>query len=654
MLFIVGVSAIALLGGIAAFALQGSQRVRTIRQSSRSESQELGNREVTEGSNKSEPQARYFSSGNLTLVWDKIKPKVRQLVTPTASSSNIAKSDFAGSQSCVECHKENFANWSEHPHRWMNAEATAETVKGEFSERAELRYRGGVAKFYQAGGKYRMRYDRADLHREYEITQTIGSRFYQYYVGKGILGPEAQGHDYYGKDHVLPFGFWLERRAWVPIVHVADELPEGDRWESVETVKPPEGTLHGTEGVGRSRGVFDPSQELGLTYATSCNFCHTTFPLADMFVRMPDQMGAVLPQRILFELSQYVAESHPQIFDGSEPAEKVTSEAIEALTAKFIAFDARDEAASLGVTCEACHLGCLEHVKQPTIKPSFTPLSPRLLTFNEDPAVDRGRQQTNLNAICARCHTGSRPTYAAGMSTWNSTEHSDAMRGSCYSKLTCVHCHDPHKATGKVWPKTPEQDDASCLHCHEKFSKADVRKLHTHHASGSAGDRCMNCHMPHLNEGMQDVVRTHTIFSPTQPAMIAAGQPNACNLCHLDKPIDWTLEYLQSWYGRTYAEADIRKYYPSREEAVGSMWLKHSHPATRLTAVAAFARQGARWGLPEMLPLLNDAYLLNRQFAQTSIEDLLNRKLDEAVGYWYHMDKLEREALRLQLEELIK
>ncbi len=163
------------------------------------------------------------------MVWDQIKPDIMQQTATTSMSSNITRRDFAGSHTCAECHKANFANWSEHPHRWMNALANEESTKGDFSGNAELRYRGGVAKFYQIDGKFRMRFDRNDLHREYEISQTIGSRFYQYYVGRGILGPESAEHDYYRKDHVLPFGFWLDRRAWVPIVHVADELPDDVR-----------------------------------------------------------------------------------------------------------------------------------------------------------------------------------------------------------------------------------------------------------------------------------------------------------------------------------------------------------------------------------------------------------------------------------------
>ena len=60
--------------------------------------------------------------------------------------------------------------------------------------------------------------------------------------------------------------------------------------------------------------------------------------------------------------------------------------------------------------------------------------------------------------------------------------------------------------------------------------------------------------MSRINEGLQDVVRTHMICSPTQPGMIEANHPNACNLCHLDKPIDWTIEKLRAWYDFEFSE----------------------------------------------------------------------------------------------------
>ena len=159
--------------------------------------------------------------------------------------------------------------------------------------------------------------------------------------------------------------------------------------------------------------------------------------------------------------------------------------------------------------------------------------------------------------------------------------------------------------------------------------------------------------MPKLNEGMQDVVRTHMIYSPTQPEMIEAGHLNACNLCHLDETIDWTLQSLSEWYGGKFAESKIAKSYPKRDVSVGSHWLTHEHEAVRLVATDAASRRNADWALPQVLDQLDDPYLLNRQFALMAIERMLDLKLSD-FQYQFYMTEAERkEPLRRIRERLI-
>lgn len=618
----------------------------------------LSDRETPESASRKDSDSR--PSANPGLKSQPIRPPERQLtvywgtlprtisnhlVPSTSTLSNIHPADYAGPEACKDCHKKNYRDWSNHPHRWMNALANDGTVVGDFSGDTRMSYKEGVATFYRENGEYRMRYQRDDLTRTYRITQTIGSRFFQYYIGKGLEGPEPSGHDYYRHDHVLPFGYWIQRKAWVPIVHVHTELPDGQRWDPVFSLTKPVRTnsLH-PSAPGQARGVSSYSDDqLSLRYAAACNYCHTTFPLADMFVRLPRTYGQRLPARTYFSLNNYLTLAHPELWDGSRDADSISDKEFVHIHHKMFRYEAKEKAVTLGISCEACHLGCTEHAAGKQERPSFAPNSPCLSVAKDDLPVEQGRSRENLNWICSRCHNGNRPTYAAGMATWNSTEFTDAMRGACYSQLTCVHCHNPHQATGLQWPRTSVQDDASCLSCHKKYEDLAVRKDHTHHPAGSAGDRCMNCHMPKINEGMQDVVRTHAIFSPTQKDMIEANHPNACNLCHLEKPIDWTLGYLESWYGRQYSAQKLGANYPNREGAVALGWLKHRFEAVRLVAADALARRGEGGPLLAMLAALDDDYLLVRQFAQKGLEDRLGVKLDEEYGYWFYLTKTERQ-----------
>ena len=103
-----------------------------------------------------------------------------------------------------------------------------------------------------------------------------------------------------------------------------------------------------------------------------------------------------------------------------------------------------------------------------------------------------GRTHANVNRACSRCHTGGRPEYANGTATWNSVEFDDAMKGHCYSQLKCVDCHNPHKGTGPQWPKTAEQDDQSCIRCHEQFSTPDEIEAFLNDTSKDAFGQLVN------------------------------------------------------------------------------------------------------------------------------------------------------------------
>ena len=553
----------------------------------------------------------------LTVWWDVLPVELRGAVKPTGDDSNVHPSDYVGPETCKRCHPGNYSLWSHHPHRWMNALADASTVKGDFSSGAVLSYRGGRATFSRPGGTYRMRLERGGVRRTYAVNQTIGSRFFQYYVGKQLDGPEPPGHHFYARDHVLPFGYWLDQKEWVPVVHIGPEVPDKQR---LDPFSPPD------------KGPYYAD------YAASCNYCHTTFPLGDLFGRRPHQIGKHAPVQLHWSMRPYLEQAHPD-----------EARSLVALMARggtrenpLTKWEAPRYAATLGISCEACHLGGRAHVASGgRVLPKFFPASPHLSAETEGTRLEFGRSHDNVNWACGRCHTGGRPRFAAGMSTWNSVEYDDAMLGGCYSKLRCVDCHNPHRAIGPRWSLSPGQDDALCLKCHDKLAPAGQRLAHTHHRAGSEGARCMNCHMPRINEGLQDAVRTHMIYSPTRADMIEANHPNACNLCHSDRPIDWTLRHLKTWYGKTYDEGKVAANYPHRRLPAAQGWLESDNAAVRLVAAAALTRARDRKALPQLLEALDDPYLVNRQFAARGLEEMLNVRLSD-FGYRFYLSGAER------------
>ncbi len=631
-----------ILGGIVVLAVSLRMRQHSDRQQSghiaeskpaaKQDAVDIGREAMRERRRKN---PRSVGLPKLTFWWDGIPHDVRQVSSETGPDSNIHSDDYSGPQSCQKCHAKNYDQWLQHPHRRMNALATDENVLGDFSGSKRIEYLGGVATFFRdVEGGYRMQLVREGQTLLYEVRQTIGSRFFQYYIGRLLEGAVSPEYPLRHINHVLPFGYWLDQATWVPVVHVGHELPDGQRDDPFRLPSQPQPRVN-----------FTP-------YASSCNMCHTTFPLADDFSRKPQQIAKHTPVGLHWHLGAYLQHQHPEVWGSLGDPLEASDRQMMKLPESLMDYEAEDHAVNLGISCEACHLGAKRHAMGQQLKPEFHPRSPHLLAETKSLKNKTGRTHQNVNWACARCHVGERPRFAGGMATWNSVEYSDAMLGSCYSELKCIDCHAPHQATGTQWSRTPQQDDASCIRCHSKFQDPQAIAGHTHHPIESPGSRCLNCHMPRLNEGLQSIVRTHTIFSPTNAAMLEANHPNACNQCHLDKPIDWTLKSLKEWYGKSFSEQNLSQAYPERLQPVAAGWLKSKNEAVRLVAADSIVRAKAQAFLPELIDMLDDPYLINRQFTQRGLEEMQNVRL-EKYGYRFFMSPPERRDALQKLRDAI-
>ena len=588
------------------------------------------------------PTNRWTPEHMVVYWWDKVDDEVKAASVDTGDQSNIIKKDHVGSESCKDCHPGKHSDWAGHPHRWMNAQARGEAIRGDFESGETIKYKGGEGRFLMEDGIPKMIVERGDSYVKYGITRTIGSRYYQYYVGAAEEIRNAGFEDDQKRrdtEIVLPFGYWIANKEWVPVVHVL-------------------------RSENRDDNEIDPFHKWPLiAYDASCSDCHTTWAFGDWVMNRAGgpRLSEYTPRRLDIRLGGLLQEAHPERVPAHlELSSYSMSQMVGALRTEQGEYRV-DERVSLGVQCESCHLGAKDHVENSTketsdVLPSFYPVSPHLFPGTTNRVELTGRTRENLNFICARCHSGSRPQYANGTHTWNSTEFADASRGFCYNPnkanargmdfLTCVDCHDPHKPIGQDWFRTPAQDDASCTKCHEQFNDAAALTKHTRHEVGSEGSRCMNCHMPKINEGLQKMVRTHRIQHPTPRTMVEANQPNACNLCHLDESIDWTLKHVREWYGDglQFDGAKIAASYPDRSGSAAIGWLKSEHAGTRLAAAEAFALRKPGKYLDELIEvLIGDPHLINRQFVQRSLFESTGVSLKKE-GYQFYMSRDERQA----------
>ncbi len=143
--------------------------------------------------------------------------------------------------------------------------------------------------------------------------------------------------------------------------------------------------------------------------------------------------------------------------------------------------------------------------------------------------------------------------FADGTAHKNRMQGNDFVQSAMYKHgVTCFSCHDVHGTSNNADLKMPAQQ--LCLSCHTPGSRNGPRAAtleeHTHHAAGSAGNECVSCHMPKIEQTIADVnVRSHTVAFIRPELTDQFKIPNSCTSCHTDKSTGWAREALKRWPG---------------------------------------------------------------------------------------------------------
>jgi hypothetical protein len=119
-------------------------------------------------------------------------------------------------------------------------------------------------------------------------------------------------------------------------------------------------------------------------------------------------------------------------------------------------------------------------------------------------------------------------------------------------------------------------------------------------------------------------MRSHTVDSPSVATTLATGRPNACNLCHLDKTLDWTAKKLDDWYGIEAPQLDKDQ----KEIASSIRWILKGDAGQRIIAgwhygwKPAQEASGTDWMAPYLAELLTDSYDVARFVGYHSLKSL--------------------------------
>ncbi len=107
--------------------------------------------------------------------------------------------------------------------------------------------------------------------------------------------------------------------------------------------------------------------------------------------------------------------------------------------------------------------------------------------------------------------------------------------------VRCSNCHEPHSATLRA------EGNAVCASCHEPahFDTPD----HHRHPQGSDGASCVACHMPAQDFMTIDSRRDHGFRVPRPALSAEVGSPDACLSCHADRDAAWSEAEVADWRG---------------------------------------------------------------------------------------------------------
>lgn len=504
----------------------------------------------------------------------------------------IAQADARGyvsSSSCRSCHPGSYESWHATFHRTMTQLATPQTVLAPF-ENVELQARGRSYQLERRGEEFWVRMadpdwegllqrNGADLRQianpprvERRIYMTTGSHHMQGYWVKSRFGNMLRQ---------IPWYYLIREKRWVPREDVFLEPPDDARHFS--------------------------------TWNDTCLQCHSVGGNPNMDV----ESGSGIPE-------SYVAEFGIACEACHGPAEKHVEKHRNPLTRyRFHAASASDSSIvnparlsshRASEVCGSCH--GFSRINKPrdfvTRGSPYRPgeeLTKTFQTVRYDPGLDE--KARDIFWADGTCRTGG-------------DEFNGMSASACYRQgsLSCLSCHSMHHSSPSDQLAKSMEGNEACLQCHTSYR--DRIQDHTHHPQSSAGSLCYNCHMPHTSYALLTAMRSHKIDSPSVETSVRTGRPNACNLCHLDKTLDWAAGHLTSWYGSPRVETNEDQ----KTIAASLLWLYRGDAVQRAVAGwnlgwnDAQRASGHDWIAPHLGQLLNDPYAAVRFVGERSLRTL--------------------------------
>jgi len=409
-----------------------------------------------------------------------------------ASSIVLQSAEFVGRQKCIDCHKAEYDKWKGSHHDLSMDIANETNVLADFND-TEFEHSGTISRFYKKNRKFYVNTTGPDGKMDdFEITYTFGAYPLQQYL---VPFPG-------GRLQCLTIAWDVVKKKWYHL-YPDQDIPVND-W------------LHWTNQAQNWNGM--------------CAECHSTHLIKG-----------------------YIQETDTYHTTWSE----------------------------IDVSCEACHGPASKHVEWAEMPEMARPETENFGLV----AKTRDLNSRQMVELCARCHA--RRSFLGdyrhpqkdvldamlpqllsvgmyfpdGQILEEDYVYGSFLQSKMYNNnVRCSDCHDVHSI------KRVKDGNDLCLQCH-RAPVYDSKAHHFHKQKGEKGDpvkladgtvfevgegaKCENCHMPGRYYMGIDYRLDHSIRVPRPDLSIADKTPNACNRCHADKDVQWSVNYTTKWYGQT-------------------------------------------------------------------------------------------------------
>ena len=454
--------------------------------------------------------------------------------TSYESYSPLFDAEYIGSEACGSCHTKVYEQWYDSPHANMVRRPTPESVVGDFDGGTYFLPPEGrvgpeddepMARMLVKDGEYfvMLRWPGTRDYVPIKVEYVVGYQYRQVYVGQepgGIL-------------RRLPLQWSVARQEYFPywnyqagITPTAEEL-----WSQMTVYRENSswnvfcGRCHTTHlQVERVDEGFSEAEVEWSETGIGCEACHGPGSLHEHYfeTNYVNRIAAFLNSKVRRQPVAYIV-----------VGTKLT------------------KGQDLSI-CGRCH-GPDIHPETTAIYRAYEPGYSREGRIND---ISEHFREVRLFArdkpATVECWEDARPK-GIGMLFRSFIE------SACYQQGE-VRCYDCHQVHANKEPATDgileasEVSDAYCTGCHDRLAEAP--EAHTHHAEGTAGSYCYDCHMPkHIMGVVGGVVkptRTHWMSSVPDPVASERfgldGAPNACSDCHADEGPAWARERMLEWW----------------------------------------------------------------------------------------------------------